>query len=72
MCQFVKNFEEGGPRIYNLVAAPGIFPKVFLKKHKLHNLIKKEYCILVYTIFQPLSIYISFRSKLTGLSKKIW
>ena len=28
------------------VATPGIFFKVFLNKHKLHNLIKRKFCIL--------------------------
>ena len=32
-----------------LVAAPGIFFWVFLKKHKLHNLMKRKYYILTTT-----------------------
>ena len=39
-------FESG---LYQLVVALGIFPMVFLKKHKLHNLIKREIYILTTT-----------------------
>ena len=34
------------------VAAPGIFFRVFLNKHKLHNLIKRKFCILTTTIIK--------------------
>ena len=34
------------------VAALGIFFKVFVNKHKLHNLIKRKFCILTITIIK--------------------
>ena len=42
-----KNFSLLGAN--SIVAAPGIFLKVFLKKHKLYNLIKREIHILTTT-----------------------
>ena len=41
------------------VAAPGIFSKVFLKKHKLHNLIKRDHILITTTIKKTFK-YIKF------------
>ena len=42
------------------VADPGIFPRVFLKKYKLHNLIKREIYILTTTTIKKTRKYVKF------------
>ena len=41
-----------------VVATPGNFVRVFLNKHKLHNLIKRKFYILITTTIKKIHKYI--------------
>ena len=42
------------------VTAPRIFSRIFLNKHKLHNLIKRKFYILIITTIKKTRKYIKF------------